>query len=308
MKLTAIRTLTEFTCRICGEAIKFDPADSQTFMTKTEHEDFFGMKLMTFRVSHDVENERHTNSVVVDHMGLFRGHRDAFSEPLDKIDPSIDRIYWVLHEDTPAIESTSNIKLAILINRTERWVVDVVCPKSVNASEIATLALDRVEEAWRVYNTIPQPMETRIADMGLHVWTSDSRVLCVSFRNGSLVKAVDALAPHIISETEDSIIPRRRMLKLIFQILEKNPDLTPSMLSRIMNEDMLHTTFHTPFEDRIPSIVERTATRHPIAEDILGPLLRGYITLIEVLEGKAASSYKEVFELVDFINRRKILG
>ncbi len=308
MKLTVTGMLTEFTCRVCGEPIKFDTTDSKSFVTKTEHEDFFGMKLTTYRVSHDVENERHTNSIVVDHMGMFRGHRDAFSEPIEKTDPSIDRSYWIFHEDTPAIESTNNIRLALLINRAERWVVDVVCPKSLNASEIATLVLDRVEEAWRVYNTIPQPMETRIADMGLHVWTTDSRVLCVSFRNGSLAKAVDAIAPHIIGEIEDSIIPRRRMLNLIFQILETNPDLTPSMLSRIMNEDMLHSTFHTPYEDRIPSIVERTVQRHPIAGEILGPLLRGYLTLIEVLEGEHCARYEEVFELIDFINRRRILG
>jgi len=98
------------------------------------------------------------------------------------------------------------------------------------------------------------------------------------------------------------------MLNLIFNILEKNPDLSPTMLLRIMNEDMLYTEFHTPFEDRIPSIVERTIPRHPIAKEILGPLLRGYITLIDVLEGEYCSRYKEIFELVDFINRRRILG
>ena len=111
-----------------------------------------------------------------------------------------------------------------------------------------------------------------------------------------------------MTESEDSIIPRRRMLNVIFRILEKNPDLSPSVLSRIMNEDMLFTTFHTPYEDRISSIVERVAQRHPIAEDILGQLLRGYTTLVDILEGDFSSRYEEVIELIDFVNRRRILG
>jgi len=301
-------TATEFICKVCGKAISFDITDEKTFISKTEHEDFFGMKLTTYRVSHDDERERHYNSVVVDHMGLFRGHRDAYSEPLHTLDPTTERRYWVYHEDDTSGEPTNGIGLALLISRNQRWVVDIVCPSRMNASEIATLILDRVEEAWRIYNDIPQPMETHFADRDFYVWTSDERVLCVSFNNPHLLDSIASIASHIVIESDESIIPRRRLLNLLFQILEKDPNLSPEMLSKIMNEDMLFTTFQTPYEERIPSIVERTITMHPIAKEILGPLLRGYLTLIEVLEGEHGSRYKEVFELIDFVNRRRILG
>ncbi len=299
---------TEFICKVCGKPIQFDISDESTYISRTEHEDFFGMKLTTYRVSHDEKKERHYNSVVVDHMGLFRGHRDAYSEPLHTLDPSTERRYWVYHEDETPAEPTNGVGLALLISRTQRWVVDIVCPKRMNASEIATLVLDRVEEAWRIYNDIPQPLETHFADRDFYVWTSDERVLCVSFNNLKLLKSIESIAPRIVAENDESIIPRRRLLNLLFQILEKDPKLSPDMLSKIMNEDMLFTTFHTPYEDRIPSIVERSIDRYPIAKEILGPLLRGYLTLIDVLEGEYCSRYKEVFELVDFINRRRILG
>ncbi|MGQ4912979.1 MAG: hypothetical protein ACP6KW_12490 [Candidatus Thorarchaeota archaeon] len=306
--MTVTRNMTEFRCRVCGELLRFDPADPSSFISKTEHDDFFGMQLTTYRIAHDSRSERHINSVVVDHAGLFRGYRDAYVEPVGAAETSTRGTYWVLHEETPAIATTENVTFALLISRTERWVVDIVTPERLNAAEMAALVLDRVEEAWRVYDTIPQPLEMTIADMKLHVWTSDSRVLCVGFTNHSLVRAVDAVARHIVDQTQDSIVPRRRMLHLIFQILETDPEMSPAILLRIMNEDMLYTTFHTPFEDRIPSIVERTAQRHPIAEEILGPLLRGYATLMDLLEGEYCSRYKEVIELVDFVNRRRILG
>jgi hypothetical protein len=306
--MAVLKDATKFTCKVCGETLRFDPLDESTYESKTNHEDFFGLQLATYRVAHDSGNERHHNSVIVDQAGFFRGHRDAYAEPLDGKHPSIDRNYWVFREESPTIEQTHNVALALLISRTDRWVIDIVCPSTLNVSETATLVMDRVEEAQRVYNDIPQPMETRIADMNLYAWISDKRVLCVSFTNGALKPSIDNIASYIIDQNHDSIVPRRRMLNAIFRILESNPKLSPSVLSRIMNEDMLFTTFHTPFEDQIPSIVERTASRYPIAKEILGPLLRGYMTLIDALEDKYSSRYEEIFELIDFVNRRRILG
>jgi hypothetical protein len=306
--MTVTQNITEFKCKVCGEPLRFDMKDSTSFISKTDHEDFFGMKLTTYRVAHDSKKERHYNTIIVDHAGFFRGYRDAYSEPLDTTHPTLDGNYWVFHEDSPTIERTENVQLALLISRTDRWVIDIVCPKGLNVSETATLAIDRVEEAWRVYNDIPQPMEMKVADMNIHAWTSDKRVLCVSFTNGKLKKSIDSISDYIVTESEESIIPRRRILNVIFHILEKNPNLSPSMLSRIMNEDMLFATLHTPYEERIPSIVERTAQRYPIAGEILGQLLRGYITLIDALEGDFCSRYEEIFELIDFVNRRRILG
>lgn len=306
--MTLAHNVTQFKCRVCGESLQFDMTDPSSFISKSGHEDFFGMKLTTYRVAHESQNDRHINVVIADHAGLFRGHRDAYSEPLTEKGPSIERNYWVYHEDSPPLEKTKNVVLAFLISRTDRWVVDVVSPKALNVSETATIIVDRVEEAQRVYNAVPQPMETKVADMNIHAWASDDRILAVSFSNGSLLNTIDSIASHIVTEQEDSIVPRRRLLNVIFRILENTPDLSPTMLTRIMNEDMLFTKFHTPYEDRIPSIVERTSQRYPIAGEILGPLLRGFTTLVEALEGDFSSRYEEIFELIDFVNRRRILG
>lgn len=302
------RSTTEFICKVCGEPMEFDISDEKTFVSKTEHEDFFGMKLTTFRVVHDSENERHYNSIVVDHVGLFRGHRDAYSENIHSISTTSEQGYWVYHEDERSGKPTNGILCALLISRDQRWVVDIVCPERLNASTIASLVLDSVEEAKLIYNAIPQPMETRLADLDFHIWVSDSRVLCVSFKNKKLLESIDSISSHILEENESSIIPRRRLMNLVFQILEHDSNLPSEMLIRLMNEDMLFAKFHTPYEDRIPSIVDRAAKRYPIAKVILGSLLRGYTTLIDVLEGEGYANHKEVFELVDFINRRRILG
>lgn len=306
--MTIASTITEFKCKVCGDPLKFDLRDPTSFISRSEHEDFFGMKLTTFRVAHDSANERHFNTIIVDHAGFFRGHRDAYKEPLEITRKSLDGDYWVYHDESPTIEKTKNVALALLVNRKDRWVIDIVCPSNLNIPEISTIVIDRVEEAQRVYNDIPQPMESKIADMDIYTWTSAKRALCVSFTNGALKPTIGSFASYILDENLDSIIPQRRLLNMIFRIIEHNPSLSPTALYRIMNEDMLFTTLHTPYEERIPSIVERTAQRHPIAGEILGQLLRGYITFIDVLEGDYSLRYQEIFDLIDFVNRRRILG
>jgi hypothetical protein len=305
--MAILKDATKFTCRVCGETLRFDPWDESTYTSKTEHEDFFGLQLATYRVAHDSGNERHYNSVVVDQRGFFRGHRDAYSEPIRATDAIVDRDYWLFHEEKPS-EPNDKITLALLISRKDRWIVDIVCPVQLKAPELATIVMDRVEEAWRIYNSMPDLMETRLANLDVHIWASASRVLVVSFKDTSLLNTLQGVVNQIIDGQDDGVVPRRRVLSLIFRILERDSSPSFETLSRIITEDMLFATFHTPFEDRIPSIVERTAQRFPIAEEILGPLLRGYTTLIEILEDKYCSKYKEVFDLIDYVNRRRILG
>ena len=75
-----------------------------------------------------------------------------------------------------------------------------------------------------------------------------------------------------------------------------------------MNEDMLFATIHTPYEDRIPTIVDRTSSRFPVAKEVLGPILRGFMSIIEALEVQECTRYKEVLELIEYVNRRNILS
>ncbi len=308
--MTLTRTVTKFACRVCGAEIALDLKDSETFISQSDHDDFFGMKLTTFRVYHDTDHERHYNSVIVDQMGFFRGHRDAYIEPLEKLDTVTESTpdYWVYHEDTPITKQLEHLQFAFLISRKHRWVVDIVSPKNLNATEMSYHVLNRLEEAACIYTELPQPLKVQFADLDIYCWSSDTRVLCLSFIDGVMIEKFQSVAPLIVEESEDSIVPRSRILNLVFRILELDDEVSSSILEQILNADMLFAKFQTPFEERIPSIVERTARRFPIAKDILGPLLRGYTTLIEVLEDKYCSRYKEVFELVDFVNRRNILG
>ncbi len=306
--MSLVRNTTEYKCKVCGRLAEFDITDEKSYISKKEHDNFLGLTLTIYRVAHDTPEERHHNSVVVDHTGLVRDYRDAYSEPLHTTGASIDFRYWVYQEDAISSCPTNGIELALLISRDQHWVVDIICPPTMNASEIATLVVDKVEESYKVYTSMLQPMEAHIGGLDFHIWTSHTRILCVVLKNQKLLSILNSFVSQIFGEGGADLVPRRRLLNLVFHIIEKNPNLSHSVLSRIMNENLLFTKFQTPFEDRIPSIVERTSVRFPIAREVLAPILRGHMTLIEALETVGHSHIQDVLDLIEFINRRRILG
>jgi hypothetical protein len=305
--MTMLRFTTEFTCKVCGEKLSFDLQDESSYLTKTGHEDFFGIQLTTYRVMHVKGDERHYNSVVVDQDGRFRAYRDAYTEPIDMEELAAGGEYWLYHEDGTTEKSIAGTHLALLISKTNRWIIDIQCPEKINITELVTLIMDRVEETYRVYSSPPQPLEMKFADLGLFVWMSESKVMCIDSSYSKAISRIDSLARIIVQEKNESVIPRKRALSVILKIVEIDPNPASNLITNILTSDMLFTTLQTPFEERIPNIVEHTSKKIPIASEILGPLLRGYTTILDVLETHP-DRYREIFEVIDFINRRRILG
>ncbi len=303
--MSLLKSTTEFVCKVCGEIIRFNPEDPKTYLSKTQHEDFFGMRLTTYRVAHEVGRERHYNSIVVDDRNMFRGHRDAYSEIIgEEALPS--EWYWVFGEESPAVDTLPEVNLALLVSRRDRWVVDIKCPKGLVVTELVSLLVSKIEEAERIYSTPPEHLEIVAANLSLDVWRSDNKCLFIGSNNTKLKHSLAQVAPLIIKE-DDDYIPQRRVLSLVIRLLTIKPELQLPIIKRIISSDMLFTSLKTPYQDRISDIVARVSERLPIAKEILGPLLRGYTTLIELLEGQYLTRCDEIFELVDYVNRRRLI-
>ncbi len=302
--MSLLKAETEFVCKVCGDIIRFNPEDPKTYLTKTQHEDFFGMRLVTYRVAHEVGKERHYNSIVVDDKNMFRGHRDAYSELIDEAAlPS--EWYWVFGEESPAVDTLTDIDMALLINRQDRWIVDIKCPKGLVVTELAHLLVSKIEEAERIYTTPPEYLEIVAANFTLNVWRSNVKCICIGSRNTKLKNALTQVAPLVIDSTDD-FVPQRRVLALVLRLLMSRPDISLPIIKRILSSDMLFTSLKTPYQERIADIVARVSERLPIANEILGPILRGYTTLIELLEGQYLERCDEIFELIDYVNRRRL--
>jgi hypothetical protein len=222
----------QFQCQLCKENLSVDPEDKKTYLSKTEHDEVFGMQLVTYRVAHTTGDERHINTIIVDHEGFYRGHRDSYSEKI-RLEglPSINH-YFTIFREVYALSKHQLVKLAFITDRREKWVLEVVNPGRVKMRELALMAVDCVEEAERFCGSVPGPLTVEIADRELVIWSMDSRILCVEAKSSRAVALMDRFATLLQNSQQYSRFPSKHMVILAMRLIDRDPDFlfTPDLV------------------------------------------------------------------------------
>ncbi|UCE10635.1 MAG: hypothetical protein JSW61_01525 [Candidatus Thorarchaeota archaeon] len=214
----------EFQCQICRETLSLDPEDERTYLSKTEHDRLFGMQLVTYRVEHLMGEERHVNTIILDHEGYFRGHRDSYTEKTQKKERPRPNHYWRMFPGIPALSESRLFKLAFIIDRRERWVLELVAPENVKVPKLALMAVDRVDEAERVYESAPNQMTIKIADLELEVYLMDSRLLCAEAKSSESAPLIEKFAKLMASSKQIAPIPNKKLMTYALKVIEEHPE------------------------------------------------------------------------------------
>ncbi|MFW9994240.1 MAG: hypothetical protein ACFFD4_19505 [Candidatus Odinarchaeota archaeon] len=307
---------TEFNCKICGVKVVFNVFNTDSFESKTPHERFFGMQLTTYRVAHAARdfNERHLNTVLVDHQGFFRGFIDAYSEPFPEIKAKIViKEEWELipEEDGSLLAENEFFDTLLVFDRNALWVLGVIHSPIIKPVAIAKLLLEKIVDTEQIYKELPDKISYSIADKVFHVWNEGSRFIAAVFKEDQLNEKIELIIKEILSSfvQRRGTVTRRRIIILALNA-SSSKHLTEDDLPairRLLTDNALFTTIKVKYENHIPRIIDRLAREFPIAGDILEKLLKGETTVIELLESKYLDRYREIFDLIDFINRRKLL-
>ncbi len=214
----------EFQCQVCRETLSMDPEDEGTFLSKTEHDQVFGMQLVTYRVAHIMGDERHVNTIILDHEGYFRGHRDYYSEKIGTTEPTRTNHYWTVSREIPTLSESRLVRLAFITDRRQRWVLELVTPGSVKVRELALMAVDRVEEAERVYETVPNHLTLKIADHELEIWLMDSELVCLEARSSETAPLMEKLAMALLSSQHNEPVPSKQLVLFALRVIEEHPE------------------------------------------------------------------------------------
>ncbi|MFW9889015.1 MAG: hypothetical protein ACFFER_12585 [Candidatus Thorarchaeota archaeon] len=222
----------QFQCQICNETLSVDPEDKKTFLSRTEHDEVFGMQLVTYRVAHTTGDERHINTIIVDHEGFYRGHRDSYSERIRQRDqPDINHYFTIFREVAP-LSNHHLVNLAFIADRQERWVLEIVNPGRVKIRDLALMAVNVVEEAERVCESLPGPLTGMMWDRELAIWSIDSRLLCVEAKSSRAIALMDRFATLLENSQQYSRLPNKHMVILAMRLIDRDPDFlyTPDLV------------------------------------------------------------------------------
>ena len=222
----------QFQCQLCKETLSLDPEDKKTFLSRTEHDEVFGMQLVTYRVAHTTEYERHINTIILDHEGFYRGHRDSYSEKIQREGHPPINHYFTIFREVASLSKHHLVNLAFITDREERWVLEVVNPGRVKMRDLALMAVDCVEEAERFCGLLPGPLTVEIADRELAIWSMDSRLLCVEVQSSRAVALMDRFAALLENSQQYSQLPNKHMVILAMRLIDRDPDFlfTPDLV------------------------------------------------------------------------------
>ena len=222
----------QFQCQLCNETLSVDPDDKTTFLSRTEHDEVFGMQLVTYRVAHTAGDERHINTIIVDHDGFYRGHRDSYSETIRREGHLGINHYFTIFREVASLSQHQLVNLAFIADRQERWVLEIVNPGRVKMRDLALMAVNVVEEAERVCESLPGPLTGMMWDRELAIWSMDTRLLCVEAKSSRAIALMDRFATLLENSQQYSRLPNKHMVILAMRLIDRNPDFlyTPDLV------------------------------------------------------------------------------
>ncbi len=292
---------TTFTCKICGMQVTFSTFDPNTYVSRKEHDSFFGMSLQSFRVEHCIENERHVNSVIVDSKGLYRGHLDAYAERL--IDDQVEGYYLENVEETRNLPKKP-IKFFYLYDLTSRMVLQFIEAEGINLNTLMDYTLKKIHEFRQLYET-GNSFEFELADLEIQVIIEGNYALffTLSEPNEDLKGALR----RIVSQYSIEGFIQISSLILLLHIISRNEVVDFERLEKLLRTDLIRVQVKTDLAEYIPKIAERITREFNVEYEVVVSILEGKITVYEFLINNP-TKYSEIGRMVEFTNRRKLLG
>lgn len=305
---------TEFQCKLCPSVIKFHINDESSFMSRKDHQVFFGMELTTYKVAHYLNEKMHVNSVLVDHRGIFHGLVEGFvfdindysrNEPVKRT-----QITSLTPDDHP-IPDHLLIDSMFVIHREKLWIMDLIRPPRINSIELGQLILEKLQELSRVYSKPPDSSSFYIADKKYYFWFSNPILIVACFKHEEIFEIMDLVIKKLLAQkyqdNEWSI--KRDRLNLALQYIEKVPLMNSNVpvIFKILFDDLIYTYIQTKYPDQIPRIVERLSKEFSLARQVLEGLLKNNLRVIDLLKNGFLKNARDLVDLMDFINRRNIL-
>ena len=306
---------TQFACKLCNSVIKFYPDDKSSYLSRRDHELYFGMKLATYQVAHMFGNEMHLNTVIIDENGNFQGQLEGYPVPLSEFltggaIPARNLGYNIIPEDGAIVYTHKFLEVVFLLNTETFQVFGLVCPKSLNLEEIARITCEKFQEMEKVYRNMSGSAAINIADKTYRIWIFGKTILAATFADELFFDRFDQIARQLVRQPFDWLSVRTDQVRTALKFLERpqgSQNETGTFL-RLVTDDRLFSRIRVKYPENITRILPRLTQEFGITGEILEPILLGQKSLNEQFGSAFITQATELLEVIDFIDRRKLFA
>lgn len=296
---------TTFDCKLCGVKVSFNVNDPSSFLAISDEKKFAGMTLSTYRVTHRVEGENHTNAVTVDHKGFWRGYVDAY------VDYEVRKVssLHLFDETHEPLDSSVTFKFFIIFHLVEGWLIDVVCPPTLVPLRIGDNIVENLEliDTHLLEEGMLMKLDIAIGDRSFQTYLMGDQVISFIMADETKISLVDELFDQIflsLSSKGSKSIDEGALISMV-QILDFYPgdDLEADNLIRVFENGSVSNPLKIREPDKIPVVITSIVNQKSYPEHLtiaLISLLSGQKTLVELIESGFLKDFQRIIEIMDF--------
>ncbi|MHA1330435.1 MAG: hypothetical protein ACTSR2_05090, partial [Candidatus Hodarchaeales archaeon] len=151
-------------------------------------------------------------------------------------------------------------------------------------------------------------MSFNIADKFFTIWTDHINIFAAEIKKDLSSKDADKLFQGILEifRQNPTLRPNKKSLLVCCNAIA-NFDMKAKeirILKRVLTDELLYSRVEIKYSDYIPKIAFRLSKDFHLPLEMLIPVLKGEIPIIDLLYGKY---FKDVLMMIEFIKRRRLL-
>ncbi|MBN1802414.1 MAG: hypothetical protein JW891_12960 [Candidatus Lokiarchaeota archaeon] len=305
-----------FKCQICNAIIKFRTEDENSYLAMQPYEQFLGKQLRSFKVIHYYKNEIHINTVIVEENGIVSDVIKSNSVKLENFESKEKlnlKFFKYSEENKDVVKSHPLYEMLIIFNTSDHWIYDLVCSPLFNTVELTHIIYNRIHDAMRAYIEIPPYLSFSIADKIFHLWIFQSNILCVNLKNERNILWLNPVLSEFLKKSflQDkliSICPRLLLLSDFFKENEISKEKIP-LLKRFLLDDLLYSRIRIKYLDRIDRILNKLMSEFNIDKVFVLAFFFQDKSIVDFTKKLGNyQDFEEFIYMIDFINRRGLLG
>ena len=306
---------TEFNCLLCGAKIIFNINNEDSYIKKNPNEKLLGKELCSYEVVHLSKDEFHINNVIVENNGQFRDYLNTNIIPLEKYKISEDKnkkFYKISNENQKPLEIHPIFNIFLIFNTNNNWIFELVAPSLIDIMELTTLLNNKVQETLKEYSTKPEYFKISVLEEIYHIWNSGNNFICINLNDSFKIPLIKSIVTNLIDRTKSDLnliakSPRILLMPEFFNHsnIYKNQEY---IIDRLIFDDLLYSKIEIKFKKLVPQIIDRLSSMLSIDQDYLTSYFNTNLNTVEFLKAtKNTNSLEKFLNVIDFVNRRKLL-
>ncbi|MFX1391362.1 MAG: hypothetical protein ACFE9Z_14955 [Promethearchaeota archaeon] len=238
--------------------------------------------------------------------GIILNPRESY------IDNETQNFYVINSDDCNPLEPHLDIKICLIFNRFNNWILELVSPSQSNLTKLIYSLKNEIKKDSREKSTFPKYLNVTAMNEKFNIWCFGNNFLCINLKEDTkkpwMEYAIKTMGNNVSTEIElINISPRILLISEFFNHSKINKE-QEQLVDRLISDDLLYSKIDIKFKDLVPQIIDRVSLMFSVDQNYLVSYFNSNQSTIEFLRTtESTDSLEKLIKVLDFLNRRNLI-